>query len=209
MIRIAYEGLSWATRNNTWQTAWDVVRRADRPNVGLVMDTFHVLVQEFPSMLNPTTSTPLNSTEEALSILRASMSSFSTTVLGSKIFLVQLADAAIIEPAEFLALGSTHKERLRTYARTRRLYPGEKGGWMPTEVVVEALERAGYKGPWSLELFHSRLGDSGREVPGREAEKGQESLRWLKEAGKQRRGGGGEGILNGEGDGRAMLRVSN
>ncbi|KAI9857135.1 MAG: hypothetical protein M1813_008626 [Trichoglossum hirsutum] len=183
-IRIAYEGLSWATQNNTWQRAWDVVNRANRPNVGLVIDTFHVLVHEFASPLNPTASSPPTSTKEALAGLHASMSSFSTNVLGSKVFLVQLADAAAIEPAEFWALGSTHTERLRTYARTRRLYPGENGGWMPTDIVVEAVQRAGYRGPWSLEVFNSRLEDPEIELPWREAEKGHESLRWLMEAGK-------------------------
>lgn len=184
VIRIAYEGLSWATRNNTWQRAWDVVRRADRPNVGLVIDTFHVIVQEFPSPLNPTVPFPRYSTEKSLSILRASMSSFAATVPGSKVFLVQLADAAAIDLAIFLALGSTPRERLRTYARTRRLHPGGKGGWMPTEVVVQAVQKAGYKGPWSLEIFHSRLEDPEKEVPRREAEEGQKSFRWLKEVGK-------------------------
>ncbi|KAI9767722.1 MAG: hypothetical protein M1839_004357 [Geoglossum umbratile] len=202
-IRIAYEGLSWATQNNTWQRAWDVVSRANRPNVGLVIDTFHVLVQEFASPLNPIAPNPLTSTKDALAGLRASMSSLSASVPGSKIFLVQLADAAAIEPAEFLALGSTHSERLRAYARTRRLYPGESGGWMPTDVVVEAVQRAGYRGPWSLEVFHSRLEDPRMELPWREAGKGYDSLKWLTEAGKQKRGGirvGDEG---------AVLQISN
>ncbi|KAH0565965.1 hypothetical protein GP486_000633 [Trichoglossum hirsutum] len=187
-IRIAYEGLSWATQNNTWQRSWDIVNRANRPNVGLVIDTFHILVQEFASPLNPTTSSPPTSTKEALAGLRASMSSLSASVLGSKVFLVQISDAAIIEPAEFWALGSTHMERLRTYARTRRLYPGENGGWMPTDIVVEAVRRSGYKGPWSLEVFHSRLEDPGNDLPWREAEKGYESLRWLTEARERMRG---------------------
>ena len=191
MIRIGYEGLSWATRNNTWQSSWDVVRLADRPNVGLVIDTFHVLVKEYPSLLNPTISSPYPSQEEALSLLHASMSNLSETVPGSKIFLLQLADAAAIERMEFSDLGSTYRERLRSYARTRRLHPGEIGGWMPADVVLEAVQKTGYTGPWSLEVFHSRLEDPQREVPAREAGKGRESLKWLMEAERS----GGEGAV--------------
>jgi sugar phosphate isomerase/epimerase len=42
-IRIAYEGLSWGRTVNEFTTAWDVVCRADCPNLGLCIDSFHVL----------------------------------------------------------------------------------------------------------------------------------------------------------------------
>ncbi|WP_284620482.1 sugar phosphate isomerase/epimerase family protein [Aquabacterium humicola] len=42
-IRIAYEGLSWGRTVNEFTTAWDVVQRADCPNLGLGFDSFHAL----------------------------------------------------------------------------------------------------------------------------------------------------------------------
>lgn len=66
-IRVAYEGLSWGRTINEFTTAWDIVCRADAPNLGLGFDSFHLLA----------TQTPL----EELEILDP-----------SKIFLVQLAD---------------------------------------------------------------------------------------------------------------------
>jgi sugar phosphate isomerase/epimerase len=42
-IRIAYEGLSWGRTVNEFTTAWDVVCRADCPNLGLGLDSFHIL----------------------------------------------------------------------------------------------------------------------------------------------------------------------
>lgn len=42
-IRIAYEGLSWGRTVNEFTTAWDVVCRADCPNLGLGIDSFHIL----------------------------------------------------------------------------------------------------------------------------------------------------------------------
>ena len=41
-IRIAYEGLSWGRTINEFTTAWDVVARADCPNLGLGLDSFHI-----------------------------------------------------------------------------------------------------------------------------------------------------------------------
>lgn len=66
-IRIAYEGLSWGRTINEFTTAWDVVCRADCPNLGVGLDSFHILAAK----------TPLDQLED---------------LDPSKIFLVQLAD---------------------------------------------------------------------------------------------------------------------
>lgn len=66
-IKIAYEALSWGRTINQFPEAWDLVCRADMPNLGLGFDSFHMFA----------TNTPL----EDLEILDP-----------SKIFLVQLAD---------------------------------------------------------------------------------------------------------------------
>lgn len=41
-IRIAYEGLSWGRTVNEFTTSWDVVARADCPNLGIGLDSFHI-----------------------------------------------------------------------------------------------------------------------------------------------------------------------
>lgn len=41
-IKVAYEGLSWGRQVNEFTQAWDVVCRADAPNLGLGFDSFHV-----------------------------------------------------------------------------------------------------------------------------------------------------------------------
>ena len=66
-IRIAYEGLSWGRTINEFTAAWDAVRRADAPNLGLGFDSYHALA----------TQTALDGLER---------------VDPDKIFLVQLAD---------------------------------------------------------------------------------------------------------------------
>jgi sugar phosphate isomerase/epimerase len=42
-IRIAYEGLSWGRTVSEFTTAWDVICRADAPNLGIGIDSFHLL----------------------------------------------------------------------------------------------------------------------------------------------------------------------
>ena len=42
-IKVAYEGLSWGRTINEFTTAWDVICRADAPNLGLGLDSFHLL----------------------------------------------------------------------------------------------------------------------------------------------------------------------
>jgi sugar phosphate isomerase/epimerase len=66
-IRIAYEGLSWGRTVNEFTSAWDVIRRADCPNLGVGIDSFHILAAQ----------TPLAAIDE---------------LDAAKIFLVQLSD---------------------------------------------------------------------------------------------------------------------
>ncbi|HEY9067049.1 MAG TPA: sugar phosphate isomerase/epimerase family protein [Burkholderiaceae bacterium] len=66
-IRIAYEGLSWGRHIEEFTAAWDIVCRADAPNLGIGIDSFHLFA----------TKTPLDDLE---------------LLDPDKIFLVQLAD---------------------------------------------------------------------------------------------------------------------
>jgi 4-hydroxyphenylpyruvate dioxygenase len=71
-LRVAYEALAWGRHINDYRDAWEVVRRAGHPAIGLVLDTFHACARK---------------TE--LRTLRA--------IPGDRIFLVQLADAPWLE----------------------------------------------------------------------------------------------------------------
>ena len=70
-LRIGYEALAWGRHVNDHRDAWEVVRRADHPSVGLILDSFHTLARK----IDPDT------------IRR---------IPGDKIFFVQLADAPSI-----------------------------------------------------------------------------------------------------------------
>lgn len=46
--RIGYEAMAWGRHVKDWMQAWDIVRTADRPNLGLVLDSYHICVRNNP-----------------------------------------------------------------------------------------------------------------------------------------------------------------
>jgi len=120
-IRIAYEGLSWGRHINEYTTAWDIVCRADAPNLGIGIDSFHAFATKTPlddlDMLDP-----------------------------EKIFLVQLADFMWNEIPSV-------EERINT-ARHFRVFPGEGVHSEALAEIVTRLDRLGYRGDYSFEVFN-------------------------------------------------------
>jgi sugar phosphate isomerase/epimerase len=45
-IKIAYEALSWGRHVNQVMQSWDLVAEADRANLGVTLDAFHILAQQ-------------------------------------------------------------------------------------------------------------------------------------------------------------------
>ena len=120
-IRVAYEGLSWGRTINEYTTSWDVVQRADCPNLGLGIDSYHIFA----------TNTEL----DALELIDA-----------QKVFLVQLSDFMWNEVR-------TPEERMAT-ARTFRVFPGEGVHSAQLADLVRRLDRMGYAGDYSFEVFN-------------------------------------------------------
>ncbi|MBD1547768.1 bifunctional sugar phosphate isomerase/epimerase/4-hydroxyphenylpyruvate dioxygenase family protein [Roseibium aggregatum] len=71
-IKVGYEALAWGRHVSDHRDAWEIVRRADHPNVGLILDSFHTLARK----IDPETI---------------------RSIPGDRIFFVQLADAPKID----------------------------------------------------------------------------------------------------------------
>ncbi|MCP8884134.1 sugar phosphate isomerase/epimerase and 4-hydroxyphenylpyruvate domain-containing protein [Devosia sp. XJ19-1] len=71
-LKVGYEALAWGRHVNDHRDSWEVVRRADHPNVGLILDSFH-------------------------SLSRRISSDTIRSIPGDKIFIVQLADAPALD----------------------------------------------------------------------------------------------------------------
>jgi sugar phosphate isomerase/epimerase len=144
-IRIAFEGLSWGRTVNQFTTAWDVVCRADVPNLGLALDSFHMFASE----------TPLEEVE---------------LLDPQKIFLVQLADFMWTEVRTF-------EERMAT-ARHFRVFPGEGVHSDALAELVLRLDKLGYRGDYSFEVFNDDYQQTPLEAV---AARGRRAAAWLGE----------------------------
>ncbi len=71
-LRVGYEALAWGKHVDDHRDAWEIIRRADHSNIGLIVDSFHTLGRK----LSP----------ESI-----------RSIPGDKIFFVQLADAPLID----------------------------------------------------------------------------------------------------------------
>ncbi|AVS76231.1 bifunctional sugar phosphate isomerase/epimerase/4-hydroxyphenylpyruvate dioxygenase family protein [Paracidovorax cattleyae] len=70
-LRVGYEALAWGRHTARFGQAWDIVRRADHPHLGLILDSFHTLsLRDDP---DPIAGIP-----------------------GDRIFFVQMADAPLM-----------------------------------------------------------------------------------------------------------------
>jgi 4-hydroxyphenylpyruvate dioxygenase len=182
MLKIGYEGLSWAQRN-TWASSWEVVRAANRHNVGLIIDSFNLLAVEFADPYNPEGHGRIYSTlNESIDVLKLSLASLVATVPGDRIFFVQLGDAELVK-SSFLKPGPEDPPLL-PWSRGHRLYPMERdrGGYMPVELVAAAVLATGYNGPLSLEVFAHTLNQPDASVPSSHANRGYTGLQRLMKA---------------------------
>ncbi|HTM77072.1 MAG TPA: TIM barrel protein, partial [Devosia sp.] len=71
-LRVGYEALAWGRHVNDHRDAWEIVRRADHPAIGVILDSFHTLARG----IDPDT-------------IRA--------IPGDKIFFIHLADAPLLD----------------------------------------------------------------------------------------------------------------
>ncbi|MGI9421903.1 MAG: bifunctional sugar phosphate isomerase/epimerase/4-hydroxyphenylpyruvate dioxygenase family protein, partial [Hyphomicrobiaceae bacterium] len=117
-LKIGFEALAWGRHINDHRDAWEIVRRADHPNVGLILDTFHTLSRNIP----------VDSIQ---------------TIPPDKIFLVQVADAPIVDMD------------LLSWSRHLRSFPGQ--GELPLDAFMQALVATGYDGYVSLEVFNDEF----------------------------------------------------
>jgi sugar phosphate isomerase/epimerase len=142
-IRVAYEALSWGRTVNEYPTSWDVVCRADFPNLGVGLDSFHIFAAK----------TPLAAIDD---------------IDPSRIFLVQLSDFMWHETPSF-------EERMAT-ARTFRVFPGEGVHSEQLAELVIQLDRMGYAGDYSYEVFNDDYQQLPLDVV---AERARQSTLWL------------------------------
>ena len=142
-VRIGYEALSWGRHVNQYEQSWEAVEMADHANLGVVLDSFHMLAN----------GASLERLEE---------------IPSHKIAMVQLSDFMWrdIRSAE---------ERLET-ARHLRVFPGEGAHSGELADLLRRLDRGGYRGDYSFEVFNDDYLQLAPEIVARRAHR---AAKWV------------------------------
>lgn len=173
-FRFAYENLCFGSYNDTWEKAWELVKKVDRDNFGLCLDTFNIAGREWA---DPAASTGM--VENGNELFRESLRKMVQTIDVQKVFYVQVVDAERLSSP----LDESHPFHLdgqkprMSWSRNCRLFMFEedRAGYMPVLDVLKAIcdEKTGlgYKGWISAELFNRTLTEEGEHVPREHAER--------------------------------------
>jgi 2-keto-myo-inositol isomerase len=124
-IRVGYEALSWGRYVSDFELSWDAVRKANCQNLGVCIDSFHVIAN----------CTLQQRDFDALA-----------EIPGDQIAFVQLSDFMwdAVKSAE---------ERIET-ARHLRVFPGEGVHGEMLAKMIRMIDQSGYRGDWSFEVFN-------------------------------------------------------
>ncbi|OGM49673.1 hypothetical protein ABOM_001911 [Aspergillus bombycis] len=170
-VRFVYEGMAWGTFIDTWEEVWDIVQRVDRPNFGILLDTFQIPAREWadPSAADGR----LEGGEERLN---ASLDRLVATVDLSKVFYIQIGDAElpstpVTEEHEWHLPGQPAR---MSWARNARTFNDDADipGYLPITQCVDAfINRLGFKGWVSCEVFSRFLAEPDPSVPQRFAKR--------------------------------------
>jgi 4-hydroxyphenylpyruvate dioxygenase len=172
-IRIGYEPLAWGTVVNRWEQVWAVVNEVDMPNVGIILDSFNSLGQQYADPSHPSGVRPI-----PMSTHVSNFTLLSQTIPASKLFFYQIGDAS--RPLTPFVSTPSQPARM-TWSRSSRLFPFEKelGGYLPVPLFTQAVVETGYDGWWSLEVFNKSLQESDAGCPRRHGVRGIEGLERL------------------------------
>src|SRR5450830_565933 len=135
-VKVGFEALSWGRHINQYEQSWAAVEMADHSNLGVVIDSFHMLAN------------------------RANLDNLED-IPSHKIALVQLSDFMWrdIRSAE---------ERLET-ARHLRVFPGEGIHSSELSELLRRLDKNGYRGDFSFEVFNDDYLQLSPEIVARRA----------------------------------------
>lgn len=177
-IQFAYESLAWGTYADTWEQAWEIVHRVDRPNFGICLDTFNMAGRVYADPAARSGMVP-----DAATAMAASIEKLVREVDVRKIVYVQVVDAERL--AEPLVEGHEYFSAVQparmSWSRNCRLFYGEedRGAYLPVKAILKAiLVDLGFKGWVSAELFNKSLTVPGECVPEEHAQRA--AISWSK-----------------------------
>jgi sugar phosphate isomerase/epimerase len=147
--RIAYENWCWATYAPDWSHVWQIVKEANRPNIGLCLDTFQSAGGEYA---DPRTRSGLLAGDEIEKRWQQSLQNLTKTVPADKIYLLQISDAYEMDPPLEDKTDDSGLRPRGQWSHDYRPLPYD-GGYLPIEDFTTAVLRTGFRGWFSVEVF--------------------------------------------------------
>ena len=169
-----------ATHAPTWSAVWEIVKLANRDNIGLCLDTFQTAGGEWADPTTRSGKLESLSEEELETSYKASLEELAKTIPKEKIYILQLSDA--YKPPTPLDSGpdeSGTRPRGR-WSHDFRPMPFD-GGYLPIAPMTKAVLDTGFRGWFSMEIFDGGKDGKGKVVDdlGAFARKAMESHRQL------------------------------
>ncbi|KAH7002958.1 xylose isomerase-like protein [Fusarium venenatum] len=156
---IAYENWCWATHAPTWKTVWQIVQKANRPNIGLCLDTFQTAGYEWGDPTANDGLTTASSSEERQKRWEASLQELTEIVPADKIYLLQISDAYKMDPPiEDVKDEEGSRPRAR-WSHDYRPLPCD-GGYLPVQDMMAAVLKTGFRSWLSVEVFDGLEGEN-------------------------------------------------
>ncbi|KAK3985100.1 xylose isomerase-like protein [Cladorrhinum sp. PSN332] len=165
-FKLAYENWCWSTHAPTWKDVWEIVRRADKPNIGLCLDTFQTAGGEWGDPTTESGRIEMLSGDEQRGVVvtpenlgaryKGSLEDLARTVPSDKIYFLQISDGYKINSPP---LSDKEEGGLRPRGRwshDSRPLPYD-GGYLPISQVVTAVLSTGFKGWVSVEVFDGKF----------------------------------------------------
>lgn len=132
------------------------MQKADRPNIGLCLDTFQTAGSEWA---DPTTKSGLIETvpEDALQKnFQSSLRDLSATVPKDKIYFLQISDAYKMDPPLSQEPDESGLRPRGRWSHDYRPLPFD-GGYLPVVDVTRAVLETGFRGWFSVEIFDGQM----------------------------------------------------
>ena len=142
---------------------WEIVRLADRTNIGLCLDTFQTAGGEWADPSTKSGKLESLSEEELENKYKSSLGELTRTIPKEKIYILQISDAykppAPLDP-EPDESGTRPRGR---WSHDFRPMPFD-GGYLPIIPMAKAVLDTGFRGWFSMEIFDGGKDGKGRKI---------------------------------------------
>lgn len=171
IVSFAYEAVAWGTHIDTWEGSWEMVKRVNKANFGLCLDTYHIVARVWGDPTVPGCKSPTGDDD-----LQQSLERLAKQVDVNKVFMVQLGDAELLSKP--LVVGhpfySDERKPRMSWSRNARLFAWEdkEEGCLPLDACLKTIMKdMKYGGLVTMETFSAKLFVDDPEIPAKYASK--------------------------------------